>query len=57
MGWERGDWFYPWKLKTGRGRVDLTLEEGVVEGAAVWRRIMAAVQEVQRERWADDAIN
>ena len=31
--------------------------EGDVEGAAVWRQIMAAVEELQRERRPDEAVN
>jgi len=31
--------------------------EGDTEGAAIWRRITAAVEEVQRERRPDEAVN
>jgi hypothetical protein len=31
--------------------------EGDVEGAAVWRQITAAVEELQRERRPDEAVN
>jgi hypothetical protein len=38
-------------------RADLLLEEGDVEGAAIWRQITAAVEESQRERRPDEAVN
>ena len=31
--------------------------EGDVEGAAVWRQITAAVEELRRERRPDEAVN
>jgi hypothetical protein len=31
--------------------------EGDVEGAAVWRQITTAVEELQRERRPDEAVN
>ena len=31
--------------------------EGDLEGAAVWRQITAAVEELQRERRPDEALN
>jgi len=31
--------------------------EGDIEGAAVWRQITAAVEELQRERRADETLN
>jgi hypothetical protein len=31
--------------------------EGDAEGAAIWRRITAAVEELQRERRPDEAVN
>ena len=31
--------------------------EGDAEGAAIWRQIMAAVEELQRERRPDEAVN
>ena len=31
--------------------------EGDVEGATIWRRITAAVEELQRERRPDEAVN
>jgi hypothetical protein len=39
------------------GRADLLLEEGDVTGAAVWRAIVAAIEELQRERGPGEAVN
>jgi hypothetical protein len=39
------------------GRADLLLEEGDSAGAATWRRIMAAVEEMQRGRGPGEAVN
>jgi hypothetical protein len=39
------------------GRADLLLEEGDVEGSAVWRRIRAAIEELRRGRREDEAVN
>ena len=38
-------------------RADLLLEEGDTEGAAVWRAIVKAIEELQRERGPDEAVN
>jgi hypothetical protein len=38
-------------------RADLLLEEGDIDGAAVWRWILAAIEELQRGRREDDPIN
>jgi hypothetical protein len=32
------------------GRADLLLEEGDIDGAAIWRAIVKAIEELQRER-------
>jgi hypothetical protein len=39
------------------GRADLLLEEGDIDGSAVWRRILAAIEELQRGRREDEAVN
>jgi hypothetical protein len=39
------------------GRADRLLDDGDVGGAAVWRRILAAIEELQRERREGEAIN
>jgi hypothetical protein len=39
------------------GRADLLLEDGDLEGSAVWRRILAAIEELQRGRREDEAVN
>jgi hypothetical protein len=39
------------------GRADFLLEEGDAEGAAIWRRIMVAIEELQREKRPDEAVN
>jgi hypothetical protein len=39
------------------GRANLLLEEGDAEGAAVWRATVRAIEELQREREPDDAMN
>ena len=39
------------------GRADVLLEDGDIEGATIWRRITAAVEELQRQRRPDEAIN
>ena len=39
------------------GRSDFLLEEGAAEGAAIWRRIMVAIEELQREKRPDEAVN
>jgi hypothetical protein len=38
-------------------RADALLEEGDVEGSAVWRAIGTAIGELQRERLPDEAVN
>jgi hypothetical protein len=38
-------------------RVAVLAGEGDVEGAEVWRQITAAVEELQRERRPDEAVN
>jgi hypothetical protein len=39
------------------GRADLLLEEGDAESAAVWRAIVRAIEELQRKRGKDEAVN
>ena len=39
------------------GRADLLFEEGDAAGAATWRRIMAAVEELQRGRRPGEGMN
>ena len=39
------------------GRADLLLEDGDIEGAVIWRRITEAIEELQRQRRPDEAIN
>ena len=39
------------------GRPDLLLEEGDIEGAAVWRAILTAIEELDRERGPGDGTN
>jgi hypothetical protein len=39
------------------GRADLLLEEGDTEGAAAWRAIVRAIEELQRERGPDEAVH
>jgi hypothetical protein len=38
-------------------RADQLLEDGDIEGAAIWRAIMAAIEELQRERRDGEPIN
>ncbi len=38
-------------------RADELLEEGDVDGAAVWRRILEAIEELQRERREGEPLN
>ena len=38
-------------------RADGLLEEGDVDGAAVWRRILEAIEELQRVRRDDELLN
>ena len=38
-------------------RRELLAGESDVEGAAVWRQITAAIEELQRERRTGDAVN
>jgi hypothetical protein len=39
------------------GRADLLLEEGDIDGSGVWRRILAAIEELQRGREEGEAVN
>jgi hypothetical protein len=38
-------------------RVDQLADEGDLDGAAVWRQILEAIDELQRERRDDEALN
>ena len=38
-------------------RADQLFDEGDVDGAMVWRRILEAIVELQRERKEDEALN
>jgi hypothetical protein len=38
-------------------RADELLEVGDLDGSAVWRRILAAIEELQRGRREDGAVN
>ena len=38
-------------------RADALLEKGDLDGSAVWRRILAAIEELQRERREDEPVN
>jgi len=38
-------------------RVDQLADEGDLDGVAVWRRIIEAIDELQRERRDDEALN
>jgi len=37
--------------------VNLLLEEGDPEGSAVWRRILAAIEELRRQMWKGEKAN
>jgi hypothetical protein len=39
------------------GRTDQLLEDGDIDGALVWRRILAAVEELQQGRREGDKVN
>ena len=39
------------------GRADPLLEEGDVEGSAVWRQARAAIEELRRGRREDEAVS
>jgi hypothetical protein len=39
------------------GRADDLLEEGDIDGSAVWRRILAAIEELQRGPREDETVN
>jgi hypothetical protein len=39
------------------GRADQLLEEGDLDGSAVWRRILAAIEELQRGPREGEAVN
>jgi len=38
-------------------RADMRLEEGDLDAAVTWKRILAAIEELQRDRREDEAIN
>jgi hypothetical protein len=38
-------------------RANQLLEEGDIDGSGVWRRILAAIEELQRERREDETLN
>jgi hypothetical protein len=38
-------------------RADELLEAGDTEGAAIWRAIVGAIEELQRERMSGDSLN
>jgi hypothetical protein len=38
-------------------RADVLMEEGDADGAVVWRRILRAIVELQRERREGEAVN
>ena len=38
-------------------RVDALLDAGDVEGSATWRKVLKAIQELQRDRRPREAIN
>jgi hypothetical protein len=38
-------------------RADLLMEEGDADGSMVWRLILEAIVELQRERCEDEALN
>jgi hypothetical protein len=38
-------------------RADVLLDEGDVDGAALWRRIVAAIDELKRGRREDEPLN
>ena len=38
-------------------RADELLEDGDTEGAAIWRAIMAAIEELQRDRGPAESLN
>ena len=38
-------------------RADALLEEGDIEGAAAWRAIVRAIEELQRERGPKESLN
>ena len=39
------------------GRADLLLEGGDPKGSAIWRRILAAIEELRRGRRQGEAVN
>jgi hypothetical protein len=39
------------------GRADELLEEGDTDGAAIWRRILEAIEELQRGTREGEAVN
>ena len=39
------------------GRAHLLLEEGDTEGVTIWRAIVRALEELQRRRRPDEAVN
>ena len=38
-------------------RVDRLLDDGDAEGAAIWRAIMSAIEELQRKRRDGESVN
>ena len=41
----------------GAERADKFLEEGGMKGATIWRAILGAIEELQRERGPGEAVN
>ena len=39
------------------GRADVLLEEGDLDGAAIWRQILEAIEELTRGRREGEAVN
>jgi hypothetical protein len=39
------------------GQADALLEEGDLDGSAVWRRILAAIEELRRDRQEGEPVN
>ena len=38
-------------------RADELLESGDIDGAGIWRAIMGAIEELQRDRGPEDSVN
>ena len=51
------DWHNDEAALHAAGRADLLLEEGDLEGAAAWRAIARAIEELQRERGPGEVVN